>query len=168
MTKIYTDVSKQTVLRKIGNVTNNFGLVHKVTDDLKSYGIDVLLGGGWAEELLEVIPRRTHKDIDLFYVGSDFGNIKTQMKKLNKTYRQDGHKLTFKEENIGVEIVLIEKAGNNYFTNFHHKGEQRKVNWPEPLSEMSSANIKCMSRKCLCFRRAMDKYIKGKVILSEK
>jgi hypothetical protein len=51
---------------------NNINLVKEALDDLRKNHIEVILGGGWAEELLEIIPPKVHSDIDLFYISNSF------------------------------------------------------------------------------------------------
>jgi hypothetical protein len=141
---------------------NNINLVKEALDDLRKNHIEVILGGGWAEELLEIIPPKVHSDIDLFYISNSFSLLEEYIssKGLERRRSREGvHKRAYKyNDGTTIEVIIIEKEGKGYFTDY---GSGKILRWPSPLTQITEDGIECLSCKSLCYRRAMQKYLRS-------
>jgi hypothetical protein len=96
---------------------NTLVLVRAVVADLTARGNDVLLGGGWAEELHGIIPPRDHHDIDLFVVASDLSGIDqyiTETGVAEIPEKRLAHKRAFLHEGVIIETMLITMCEAGY------------------------------------------------------
>ena len=55
-----------------GHKFNSVTLLVSVVATLRAAGLDVWVGGGWGEELRQMLEPRTHKDIDLLLRADNF------------------------------------------------------------------------------------------------
>ena len=131
---------------------NNLELVREILAILQKNNIQVILGGGWAEEFQGLIKPREHKDIDLYFIAEDFQKVDSliKVKGLHEVQEKHfNHKRAFINNKILIEIVLIQKDQNGYYSNFWNK---RKIRWPKDLA-VSKNSIEILSPKALKFYR---------------
>jgi hypothetical protein len=139
---------------------NTKALVAQVIQDLVSAHLNVLLSGGWAEELQNLIPPRPHKDIDFVYLANDFTAVEAyiQQRELPEIMAKHvSHKRAFLVEGVMVELILVQPgpAGNvsTYWDRVSFK-------WPDPLMATAPDNIRCLSPTALHFYHRIYEEIK--------
>lgn len=103
-------------------------------DFLRTYRISPYVFGGWAEELLGLTEPRFHKDIDLFYLSPTFDAVDTLFRSRREIHEVVGkrfaHKRAFLYRNTLVELFLVQKRRDGYWTSFW--GDYN-LNWPKRL-----------------------------------
>lgn len=115
-------------------MANDLNLVKRVVAELTSYDLEVVVFGGWAEELLGIIDSRAHKDIDLLLIDSDFTGLESYLE--NTSYKEIKekrfeHKRAFLIEGVMIELFLVEHDTKGHFTKFWGK----RYDWPEKISQ---------------------------------
>jgi hypothetical protein len=111
---------------------NGLDFVRGVLALLARHQAHCWLFGGWAEELRGDAPPREHRDVDLLYPAADFELV-------DELIRERGlreieakrlvHKRALILGGIVVEIVLVQRDADGYFTEF---GAQRH-GWPKDV-----------------------------------
>jgi hypothetical protein len=56
-------------MNKVDHGTNDHGLLARVLGRLQDAGFSPLVFGGWAQELLQLVPPRPHVDVDLLLLA---------------------------------------------------------------------------------------------------
>ena len=89
---------------------NDLTFVKSITGRLQTFGVNVWLAGGWAEELHGMIEPRPHHDVDLLLQGDSFETV-------DRFLSEDGideiaakrfaHKRAFQADGIMVELILV-------------------------------------------------------------
>ncbi len=139
---------------------NTLELVIEVKKMLKAANIETWIFGGWAEELLHMIPPRAHNDIDLLYLAEDFNKVDSFL--LNNSEcieilpKHFHHKRAFRYKGIMIELFLVTKNSEKHSTNFWGNIE---YTWPK---NTFTENKRIVSKDALrAFRRDHDtvKYI---------
>jgi Aminoglycoside-2''-adenylyltransferase len=135
---------------------NTKDLLRKVVRELHRAGIEVLVGGGWAEELLGITAKRSHKDIDLYCCGDNFQKVDAYLR-ANRLEELPAkhlpHKRAFLQDGVMVEVVLIQKDEAGFFSDFWH---EKIIRWPAPLVNAEKiGGVPCLSPEALAFYRAM-------------
>jgi hypothetical protein len=104
---------------------------------LENFNVRCLLAGGWAEEALQVIPARAHRDVDLLFPAQSFseldrlfGDTLTEV-----PLKRFAHKRAFLFEGAMVEVVLVQRSGDRMVTLFW--GDV-PFEWKLPLEETCS------------------------------
>ncbi len=128
---------------------------------LENNGIDTILFGGWAEEIMEVIKPREHKDIDLIYIGNDFSLVDSFIDSCTEFQiierKRFTHKRAFFFKGVMIEIILIKPDDNNFVTNFW---DLYSLTWPLILfhSQVFSNGqiVKVASPQIIEFYRSMQ------------
>jgi hypothetical protein len=121
---------------------NDLPLVHSVTRLLEEHGIVTWLFGGWAEELLGLMPPRPHKDIDLLYRASDFTDVDRFLRMGQATEIREKrfvHKRAFLFNGVMVELLLVKP---DLTTDFWGK---RLHTWPADTLEGSASPLRIAS-----------------------
>lgn len=113
--------------------TNNLSFLQKVAKRLKDSGMEVVVFGGWADELNGDIKPREHGDIDLLLFDQDFSGLERFMKNNSDIEeiekKRSAHKRAFKLDGVMTELFLVQKDGEGkLFTDFW--GEY-KFYWPD-------------------------------------
>lgn len=131
---------------------NSKSLVKAVMTDLTSAGLNVLLSGGWAEELQGLVPPRPHKDIDLVCLDSGFSGVDQFIQ--NRGYpeiqaKHFSHKRAFMVDDVMVEIILIQSGPAGYYSTYWDRITMR---WPADLQAKTSPDgVSCLSPAALRF-----------------
>jgi len=141
---------------------NDLKFLKEVQKMLNISGIETWIFGGWAEELLKMIPPRAHNDIDLLYLAEDFNKVDTFL--LNNSEcteilpKHFAHKRAFRLNGIMVELFLVNKRGKNYITNFWGNTE---YTWPQNTFTENKQKRIVSKDALIAFRRDHDsvKYI---------
>jgi hypothetical protein len=102
---------------------NDKAFVRDVLTRLQDAGIRAWLFGGWAEELLGIVPARKHQDLDLLYPAADFGQADRFMAADSQvteiTAKRFAHKRAFLQDGIMIELILVQTAcSGEYYTLF--------------------------------------------------
>jgi hypothetical protein len=127
---------------------NTIELVTEVMADLKSRGVDPLLGGGWAEELQGLITARPHKDIDLYVIAPDLSTVEayiasTGVKEIVE--KRFPHKRAFLVDAVMVEAILIKQRNGDHWSDFWNV---YRFDWPRDLRTIQKG-IECLSIEAL-------------------
>jgi hypothetical protein len=133
---------------------NTLTLVRKVIGQLSDCNCRIILGGGWAKQLLGLIPACPHKDVDLYYLGTDLSPIDSFITDNGYEEIQPKHmvhKRAFLVGGVMIEVVLIQKDSQGYYSPFSPWGGAQ-IRWPEPLSTtIAELGISCLGRESLEF-----------------
>lgn len=106
---------------RTGNVTNDKALVDTVISTLAADNLAVWLFGGWAEELWELIPPRSHNDIDLLYPAANFDLLDTFLLRHGLEEvpaKRFSHKRAIEYEGVLVEFLLVNTTSAANVTSF--------------------------------------------------
>lgn len=110
---------------------NNITFLTTAYTLLYNAGIPVVVFGGWAEELQGVIQPRPHKDVDLLYKAEDFTAVDTFLAMHEEVKeilpKRFPHKRAFMFRGVMVELLLLQKEGGSFITNFWN---EYKFEWP--------------------------------------
>lgn len=138
---------------------NTQTLVKELIGRLEKTGIYVLLGGGWAEEILGIQEPRTHGDIDLYLPADSFSDLDNFIEENElKLFKNKPHKRAFTYNDVPVEVILIKSDDDGYFTKYEKHSDviaSKVIRWPKNLSITSSEGIKCLSVEALKFKHDM-------------
>jgi len=108
--------------------TNDIGFLRVVVDELVEAGFDVGVFGGWAKELLGLIERRSHRDLDLMVVGPDIDTLDAFVRDRHEVVaKRLSHKRAFILNGILVELFIADRGPNGWTTTFWDRTEHR---WP--------------------------------------
>ena len=137
---------------------NSIGLVRTVVGHLHDNGIDVLLGGGWAEELQGIIKPREHRDIDLYYRADDFQRldkyiVSAGVEEIEAKHKS--HKRAYKQDGIMVEVILIQHDKQGNYSSYD---QEKVIRWPKFLSVRVNG-LSCLSPGALKFKRSVHQYL---------
>ncbi|MGA7172998.1 MAG: hypothetical protein WCB86_04635 [Candidatus Dormiibacterota bacterium] len=127
-------------------MTGDLRLLRLVGSQLEQAGVSVLVFGGWAEELLGVLPPRLHRDIDLLLLGP----VQALLAKFLDASgaipeKRSSQKRALEVEGTLVELFLARKEGGTYVTLFWDEVRWR---WPVNLAE-SVSGLRVASREAL-------------------
>jgi hypothetical protein len=95
----------------------DLALVLAAVDLLGSYGARTWVFGGWAEELRGLSPPRDHRDIDLLYPAPRFARLDELDLPWIEAKRLP-HKRAFTLEGALVEVFLVRRDAEGWFTDF--------------------------------------------------
>jgi hypothetical protein len=104
--------------------------VIEIQRDLERADVPAWIAGGWAEQLRELIPPRRHQDIDLLYPGTSFAAVdqRLPLRRFEEIVaKRFAHKRAFMYDGIMVELLLLQKRGNTYVTDFWNR---LPLTWP--------------------------------------
>ena len=102
-------------------MVNSVKFLHAIVARLRKAGIETIVFGGWAEELMKAIPPRPHHDVDLLYFEDNF--IKVDEFLANQADLEEirskrfSHKRAFLWNGIMVELLLVQEGNKQYITN---------------------------------------------------
>jgi hypothetical protein len=92
-------------------MSNTIDLVREVVRDLSEAGFQVAVFGGWAEELLEAAPSRSHSDIDLLVFDPDLELLDAFVAGREKiAEKHSSHKRAFIAATVMVELFLVHEG----------------------------------------------------------
>jgi hypothetical protein len=97
---------------------NDLSFVLRVVDLLEQARLRTWLFGGWAEELLGVVPPGEHSDIDLLYPGRDFERVDVFLRHstVEEAGRPESHERAFALEGVRVELLLVQLSERGWFS----------------------------------------------------
>jgi len=120
--------------------------------------------GGWAEELWQITPTKMHNDIDLLYSAATFESLDDFM-----THRGDiqeiqqkrfSHKRAVLYKQVMIEFLLVQRANDNYFTDFF--SGRYHLDWPSDVFcrvNISGLDVPIASKPALNIYRQRHKQI---------
>lgn len=115
---------------------NNIEFLKYIVERLGNSGINTVVFGGWAKELLKIIPARKHIDIDLLYIGDSFDAIdfflESQKDLIQIKGKRFDHKRAFLCNGIMIELLLVKYTSNQWITSFW--GDYN-LKWPHMISQ---------------------------------
>jgi len=89
---------------------NTIGFLLSVLDDLVS--LPVVVFGGWAEEILGLIPPKTHSDVDLLLAARDFAALEGLLAPDDRyaviPQKRFSHKRAFERNGVRIEVFLVD------------------------------------------------------------
>ncbi len=103
---------------------NTIEFVIYILDRLEQHGIQVWLSGGWAEELLGIIPTRLHHDVDLLYIAPSFERLEaviTQELWDELVQKHFPHKRAVLVTDIMIEFILVEQIADRHQTSYFNQ-----------------------------------------------
>lgn len=106
------------------------GMVRRVVERLGDAGVDAMVFGGWAEELLGLSAPRSHGDIDLLAMEADPGSWEAFLGGVEEVQlKRLPHKRAFLVDGVLVEVLLAKStASGTLRTRFW---DQYDFTWPE-------------------------------------
>jgi hypothetical protein len=130
--------------------------VHETVRLLQNAGISTWLFGGWAEELLGLVPPRPHHDLDLLYPADDFALVDALLVASDDlaeiTEKHLLHKRAFVRLGIMTELILVRSTpGAGYSTDFSN---QTRYQWPDNLLAVAAHGLRLASPEALWQYRA--------------
>jgi hypothetical protein len=94
-------------------------LLREIVYDLVETGFDVGVFGGWAEELLEIVAPRPHRDVDILVVNPDLDLLDAFVASRNEVVAKHyPHKRAYVERGVVVELFLVRHRDGRWTTNF--------------------------------------------------
>ena len=112
-------------------VSNSLELLQEVVDSLCKEGFNVLVFGGWAEELLDLAEPRAHSDIDLLVLDADIEMLDKYVSLRGEILEKHfSHKRAFEAQHVLVEMFLVDSGRQPTTTTFwdHFRWE-----WPTDM-----------------------------------
>ncbi|WP_437295552.1 nucleotidyltransferase domain-containing protein [Sorangium sp. So ce426] len=103
-------------------------------DDLRAFGLDAVLFGGWAKELLAGWRYGPHEDIDLLVVCSEIDRIDAFVRASGRApfaAKRHAHKRAYRSEGVLVEALHVVPAADGWTTRFFARHVHR---WQTPLA----------------------------------
>ncbi len=99
---------------------------------LQEAGINCIVFGGWASEFTGLIAARPHTDIDLLYLGDEFGKLDAfiySQRDLEEIHAKHfPHKRAFMCRGVMTEIILVSRKRDRLITSFWNDFE---FEWPD-------------------------------------
>ncbi|MBI2798572.1 hypothetical protein HYX70_04795 [Candidatus Saccharibacteria bacterium] len=142
---------------------NTIELVKEVIADLEANGVNVLLGGGWAEERLGLKAPWAHGDIDLYYIAQNFNLLDSYIAKRNlKLHKNKPHKRAFKVNGVQVEVILIQQDEGGYFSTYQNHSDvvdKVTIRWPDNIKTACDLGIEHLSPTALRFKRKVHRQL---------
>jgi len=128
-------------MNKVDHGTNDHRLLARVLGRLQDAGFSPLVFGGWAQELLQLVPPRPHADVDLLLLADSFSALDQFMPSAEShdcsqiKAKRFAHKRAFIAQSVMVELTLVEPGLVTRFWGdvpFH---------WLDPLSHNEAIEI---------------------------
>ena len=116
------------------SAANDVAFLRRVVALLTSHGAEVVIFGGWAEELLGLTPPRGHGDVDLLCLADDVATLDELIEQAGLDEiagKRFPHKRAFELDGIMVELFLVQRDAGGWHTDFW--GRVRH-DWPATLS----------------------------------
>jgi hypothetical protein len=117
-------------------------LVKQTIELFQLANIEIIVFGGWAEEINGLIEVRTHKDLDLLYLANDFKRIDSFIASHNNIIEIVGkrfsHKRAFLLNGAMVEIFLVKSVSGKLITIFW---ESYCFQWPSQLAKKVNLDL---------------------------
>lgn len=89
---------------------NTIGFLFAVMDDLVS--LPVVVFGGWAEEILGLIPPKPHSDVDLLLAARDFAALEGVLAPDDRyaviPQKRLSHKRAYERNGVRIEVFLVD------------------------------------------------------------
>jgi hypothetical protein len=135
--------------------------VHETVRLLQNAGISTWLFGGWAEELLGLVPPRPHHGLDLLYPADDFALVDALLVASDDlaeiTEKHLLHKRAFARLGIMTELILVRSPpGAGHSTDFSN---QTRYQWPDNLLAGAAHGLRLASPEALWQYRADHRVI---------
>lgn len=93
---------------------NEFTFLSAIIEKLLSYGLDVCIFGGWAEELRGIRKPSSHSDIDILIRANNFCKLENVLKKYRKiteiSKKRFSHKRAYSWNGMRVEFFLVKPS----------------------------------------------------------
>ena len=105
--------------------------LRSVVERLRSAGADVVVFGGWGEELRGICLPRQHGDVDLLYRGDGFELVDQLVVRsldyMEIVQKRFPHKRAFTYQGVMIELFLVSRDSLGWFTPFWGTLQYR---WP--------------------------------------
>lgn len=107
------------------------GFLSTILTRLQSVGLDVVVFGGWAEELSRLRQPGVHSDVDLLYFSDGFAPVDRlvsaapDLSEIRE--KRFPHKRAFVHLGLRVELFLVSRDEQGLFTLFRGT---RRYRWP--------------------------------------
>ena len=107
------------------------GFLSAILTRLRYIGVDVVVFGGWAEELRGLRPSGSHSDVDLLYFADSFDpldrSIDAAPDLIEIREKRLAHKRAFVYQDVRVELFLVSRDEQGFFTPFWGT---KRYRWP--------------------------------------
>ncbi len=115
--------------------THDAAFVARAIETLRDQGLDVWLFGGWAEEMLGLAEPWPHGDIDLLYLGQDFGGVDELVdRQAWVVVKRLPHKRAFELDGVTVDVFLVRSDEQGYYSEFF----ELRHSWPDDVFASST------------------------------
>jgi hypothetical protein len=116
---------------------------------LAEAGVHTWVFGGWAEEMRGLVPPRDHQDLDLLCPVSDLTSLDEFLaseRVPEQLLKRFPHKRAFDLDSVCVELILVQRDDQGYFTNFW--GSIR-YDWPADVFDGTVNDLHVVSSTAL-------------------
>ena len=128
-------------------VQNDLNLVQRVVADLQETHFEVLLVGGWAEELHDVAQPRQHDDIDVVLLDAEIDAVDTFVGDRQEVVEKRlSQKRAYLADGVLVELFLARWDGTQYLTIWWGRLLWR---WPADMAPTMIAGLPVASKAVL-------------------
>ena len=111
---------------------NTLSFLLSVIKFFEEADLPVWVFGGWAEELWQITPKRTHNDIDFLYPAATFEDLDRFVAQTEDFQEIQAKRFSQKRaivyQHVMIEFLLVQGGDGHYFTNFF-SGRYRLA-WP--------------------------------------
>ena len=108
-------------MNKVDRGANDYELLKRVLGRLQCAGFSPLVFGGWAQELLQLAPPRSHLDVDLLLPADSFTALDRFLASAQSfgwseiKAKRFAHKRAFLVQSVMVELMLVEPGLVTHF-----------------------------------------------------
>jgi hypothetical protein len=128
-------------------VSNDLSLVRTVLADLQHAGFEVLLIGGWAEELQGVTERRVHQDVDVVLLDPPNDALEAFVAEHDEVVEKRlTQKRAYRAQGVLVELFLAGWTGAEFRTIWWGR---LSWSWPSDMSPTTIAALPVASKAVL-------------------
>jgi len=144
---------------------NTLAFVFDIIHFFEAAKISLWLFGGWAEELWQITPPRSHRDIDFLYPADSFQGLDQYIDKKKGVEeiqsKRFSHKRAIIYRDVMIEFLFVKQAEAACYTDFF--SGQYRLEWPRDLlfhsRNVSGYNIPIASKPALLLYRQRHRYI---------
>jgi hypothetical protein len=115
----------------LSSATIDLSFLRSTLTLLRSAGLDVVVFGGWAEELCGLREPGAHSDVDLLYFGDGFDPLDRLLGTVPDLAgireKRLPHKRAFVSQGVRVELFLVSRDEQGLFTPFWGT---KRYRWP--------------------------------------
>ena len=144
---------------------NTLGFLLSLVKLFEEAELPVWVFGGWAEELWQITPPGTHRDIDFLYPGETFEHLDCFLTRTEEFQeipaKRFSHKRAILYRQVMIEFLLVQSANGNHFTDFF--SGRYHLAWPIDVFHdqvhISGCKIPISSKQALAMYRQQHEQV---------